>query len=79
MGHNFQFQLKPMGTILILNIQKTMNSKAYGNDFEIIAEDIDQARNIIAAFSTAIDKSKPVIPDFGNLAEITRFYYEKHL
>ena len=61
-----------MGTNLILSIQKTMNSKAI-NDFEIVTDDIDQARNIIAAFSTAIDKSKSVIPDFSSLQKSLDF------
>jgi hypothetical protein len=46
-------------------IKYTKNNElqSYANDFEIVTDDVDQARNIIAAFSTAIDKSKLVIPD----------------
>ena len=56
-------------------IKYTKNNELQGfvKDFEIIAEDIDQARNIIAAFSTAIEKSKPVIPDFGSLQKALDF------
>jgi hypothetical protein len=46
---------------------KNSEQQNFVNDFEIIAEDIDQARSIIAAFSTAIEKSKPIMPDFGTL------------
>jgi hypothetical protein len=52
---------------------KNNEQQSFVNDFEIIAEDIDQARNIIAAFSTAIEKSKLVIPDFGSLQKSLDF------
>ena len=52
---------------------KNNEQQSFANDFEIVVEDIDQARNIIAAFSTAIDKSKSVIPDFGSLEKSLDF------
>jgi hypothetical protein len=52
---------------------KNNEQQSFRNDFEIIAEDIDQARNIIAALSTAIEKSKSVIPDFGSLQKSLDF------
>jgi hypothetical protein len=52
---------------------KNNEQQSFSNNFEIIAEDIDQARNIIAAFSTAIEKSKLVIPDFGSLQKSLDF------
>ena len=52
---------------------KNNEQQSYGNDFEIVTDDVDQARNIIAAFSTAIDKSKLVIPDFGTLQKSLDF------
>jgi hypothetical protein len=52
---------------------KNNEQQNFVNDFEIIAEDIDQARNIIAAFSSAIEKSKSVMPDFGTLQKSLEF------
>lgn len=52
---------------------KNNEQQSFDNNFEIVAEDIDQARNIIAAFSTAIEKSKSVIPDFGSLQKSLDF------
>jgi uncharacterized protein YfcZ (UPF0381/DUF406 family) len=56
-------------------IKHTKNNELqnFDNNFEVIAEDIDQARNIIAAFSTAIEKSKPVIPDFSSMQKSLDF------
>ena len=52
---------------------KNSELQSYANEFEIVTDDVDQARNIIAAFSTAIDKSKMVIPDFGTLQKSLDF------
>jgi len=52
---------------------KNNEQQSFRDDFEIIAEDIYQARNIIAAFSAAIEKSKPVMPDFGSLQKSLDF------
>lgn len=45
---------------------KNGEQQNFDNSFQILAEDIDQARNIISAFSAAIEKSKQIIPDFSN-------------
>src|ERR1035437_10056866 len=59
--------------VKISGTQLSVSVETLGNSFEIIAEDIDQARNIIAAFFTAIEKSKSVIPDFGTLQKSLDF------
>ena len=73
MVHNFRFRLKPNGNDPYIKYTKNNELQSFDNNFEIIAEDIDQARNIIAAFSTAIEKSKPVIPDFSSLQKSLDF------
>ena len=50
-----------------IKYSKNNEQQNFDNAFEILAEDIDQARNIIMAFSTAIEKSKPAMPDFSSL------------
>jgi len=76
--------VKTSGSLLSVSIQikgsdrfikytKNNEQQNFDNNFEIVAEDIDQARTIIAAFSAAIEKSKPVIPDFGNLQKSLDF------
>lgn len=56
-----------------IKYSKNKDQQSYVNDFEIIAEDVDQARNIIAAFIVAIEKSKPVMPDFSSFQKSLDF------
>ncbi len=76
--------VKISGTLLSVSVETNGNNRyikytknneqqSFDNALEIIAEDIDQARNIIAAFSTAIEKSKPMIPDFSSLQKSLDF------
>ena len=76
-GMQLSVSVETNGNKPYIKYTKNNEQQSYGNDFEIVTDDVDQARNIIAAFSTAIDKSKLVIPDF-RIAEIARFYYEKY-
>jgi hypothetical protein len=66
-GTQLSVSVETKGNDPYIKYTKNNEPQSFANDFEIIAEDIDQARNIIAAFSTAIDKSKLVIPDFSTL------------
>jgi uncharacterized protein YfcZ (UPF0381/DUF406 family) len=76
--------VKISGTQLLVSVEtkgndhyikytKNNEQQSFDNNFEIVAEDIDQARKIIAAFSTAIEKSKSVMPDFGSLQKSLDF------
>ncbi len=56
-----------------IKLSKNNDQQSFVNDFEIITEDVDQARNIIAAFSTAIEKSKLAVPDFSNFQKSLDF------
>jgi uncharacterized protein YfcZ (UPF0381/DUF406 family) len=72
-GMQLSVSVETKGNDPYIKFTKNNEQQNYANDFEIIAEDIDQARNIIAAFSTAIEKSKSVIPDFGSLQKSLDF------
>ena len=72
-GTQLSVSVETKGNDPYIKYTKNNEQQNFDNDFEIIAEDIDQARNIIAAFSTAIEKSKPVIPDFGSLQKSLDF------
>ena len=72
-GTQLSVSVETKGNDPYIKYTKNNEQQSFDNDFEIIAEDIDQARNIIAAFSTAIDKSKSVIPDFGSLQKSLDF------
>ena len=56
-------------------IKYTKNNELqnFTNNIEIIAEDIDQARGIISAFSAAIEKSKQNLPSLENLQKSIDF------
>jgi len=54
-------------------MRKNKDQETFINDFEIFAADVDQARNIIAAFTTAIEKSKPAVADFVSLQKSLDF------
>lgn len=72
-GAQLSVSIEIKGSDRYIKYTKNNEQQNFGNSFEIVAEDIDQARNIIAAFTTAIEKSKPVIPDFGNLQKSLDF------
>jgi len=56
-----------------IRYSKNNEQQSFANDFEVIAENIEQARNIISAFTAAIEKSKPAMPDFGSLQKSLDF------
>jgi hypothetical protein len=72
-GSQLSVMIESKGNERYFKYTKNGEQQNYNNDFEIIAEDIDQARNIIAAFSAAIEKSKAVIPDFSILQKSLDF------
>jgi hypothetical protein len=72
-GTQLSVLVETRGNDPYIKYTKNNELQSFARDFEIIAEDIEQARNIIAAFSAAIDKSKPVIPDFGSLQKALDF------
>jgi hypothetical protein len=72
-GTQLSVSIETKGNDPYIRYTKNNEQQSFANDFEIIAEDIEQAHNIIAAFSTAIDKSKPVLPDFSSLQKSLDF------
>jgi hypothetical protein len=66
-GTQLAVLVETKGSDRYIKYMKNNEQQSYDNNIQIVAEDIDQARNIIAAFSTAIEKSKSVIPDFSSL------------
>ncbi|MGE5406651.1 MAG: hypothetical protein ACM3NR_02970 [Methanosarcina sp.] len=48
---------------------KNNEQQNFDNSFQIISDDLDNARNIISALTTAIEKSQQVFPDLGNLSK----------
>jgi hypothetical protein len=72
-GTQLSVSVEIKGNDSYIKYTKDNEQQNFKNNFEIIAEDIDQARNIIGAFSSAIEKSKPVIPDFGTLQKSLDF------
>ncbi len=82
--NNKTLSVKISGTQLSVSIEtksdnryikymKNNEFQGFINNFEIIAEDIDQARGIISALTVASDKSKQNFPDFGNLQKSIDF------
>ncbi len=72
-GTQLSVSVETKGNDPYIKYTKNNEQQNFDNNFEIIAEDIDQARNIITAFSTAIEKSKSVIPDFGSIQKSLDF------
>ena len=66
-GAQLSVSVETKGNDHYIKYTKNNEQQSYTNAFEIVAEDIDQARDIIAALSTAIEKSKSVMPDFSSL------------
>ena len=72
--------VKISGTQLVVNLEIIGNEKyikcfknnelqSYDNSLEIVAQDIDQARNIISAFGVAITKSKAKFQEFTGIQQ----------
>jgi hypothetical protein len=72
-GMQLSVSVEMKGNDQYIKYTKNSEQQNFQNNFEIIAEDIDQAQNIIAAFSAAIDKSKPDNPDFGTIQKALDF------
>ena len=72
-GTQLSVSVETKGSDPYIKYSKNNELQGFAKDFEIITEDIDQARNIIAAFTAAIEKSKLVIPDFGSLQKAVDF------
>jgi hypothetical protein len=72
-GTQLSVSVETKGNDHFIKYTKNNEQQNFDNVFEIIAEDIDQARNIISALSTAIEKSKSEIPDFSSLQKALDF------
>ena len=72
-GTQLSVLVETKGKLPYIKCTKNDEQQNFNNDFEIIAEDSDHARNIIAAFSAAIEKSKLLVPDFGTLQKSLDF------
>ena len=72
-GTQLSVSVETKGSDPYIKYTKNNELQGFAKDFEIIAENIDQARNIIAAFTAAIEKSKLMIPDFGSLQKAVDF------
>lgn len=77
-GTQLSVSIEINGNNRYIKYTKNNDQESFDNSLEVIADDIDQARNIIAAFSTAIEKSKPMIPDFSSL-QIALDYITKNI
>ena len=72
-GTQLSVMVETNGNNRYIKCTKNNEQQSFDNNIEIIAEDVEQARNIIAAFSTAIEKSKLVMPDFSSLQKSLDF------
>jgi hypothetical protein len=79
-----KLQVKVIGTSLSVNletkgldknIQYTKNGvlQSFASDVDIYADDIDQARNLISAFTAVIEKSKPSFASYSTLQQATDY------
>lgn len=68
-GTNLLVTLNTKGNDRYIKYRKNNALQSYTSDLELYATDIEQARNIICAFNTAITKSKAVFPDFKSLKQ----------
>ena len=68
-GTNLLVTLNTKGNDRYIKYRKNGALQSYTSDLELYASDIEQARNIISAFNTAITKSKAVFPEFKSLKQ----------
>ena len=72
-GTELSVSVETKGNDPYIKFSKNNEQQSFDNNFEIIAEDIEQAHNIIGAFSVAIEKSKPAYSDFSSLQKSLDF------
>ena len=72
-GTQLSVSLETNGSNKFIKYSKNNALQSYTDDLTIIAQDIDQARKIIAAFSSAISKSKTKMPELSNLQQALDF------
>jgi hypothetical protein len=72
-GTQLSVSVETKGSDAYIKYLKNNELQGFTKEFEIITEDIDQARSVTAAFTAAIEKSKPTIPDFGTLQKAVDF------
>jgi hypothetical protein len=72
-GNQLSVSIETKANDPYIKYAKNKEQETFVNDFEIFAADVDQARNIIAAFNIAIEKSKPSVSDFSSLQKSLDF------
>jgi hypothetical protein len=72
-GTELSVSFETKGNDPYIKYSKNNEQQSFENNFQIVAEDIEQAHNIIAAFSVAIEKSKPAWSDFSSLQKSLDF------
>lgn len=68
-GSQLSVSVKTKESNRYIKYYRNNEQQNFDNAFEIISDDIDNARNIIGAFSTAIEKSVQALPDLGSLTK----------
>jgi hypothetical protein len=72
-GTQLSVSLETNGSNKFIKYSKNNALQSYTDDLSIVAQDIDQARKIIAAFGSAISKSKAKMPELSNLQQALDF------
>ncbi len=68
-GTNLFVSLNTTGNERFIKYKKNGALQSYASDLEILATDIEQARNIISALTVGISKSKAQYPEFQNVKQ----------
>jgi 5S rRNA maturation endonuclease (ribonuclease M5) len=72
-GGQLSVSIETKGSDPYIKYSKNKDQQSFVNNLEIFTEDVDQARNIVAAFTTAIEKSKLAVPDFATIQKSLDF------
>jgi hypothetical protein len=72
-GTQLSVSVETKGNDHYIKYTKNNELQSFVNSFEIVAEDIDKARDIIAALSAAVEKCKSAVPDFTTLQKALDF------
>jgi hypothetical protein len=72
-GVQLSVSIETSGNNKYIKYTKNNEQQSYTDDLEILAQDIDNARKIIAAFGSAIVKSKSKMPEFNSLQQALDF------
>jgi hypothetical protein len=76
-GSELSVVLQTKGSDNYIKYTKNNQPQSYNNDVSVLSGDIDHARQLISAFTVAVEMSKPVYPTYSSVQQAADFIKSK--